>query len=94
MNYSPQILDEIQSLSELLTPPNDIAVILEIENSDFISELRDNESSVYKSFYRGFLSRVNKENKANLDILDAEVSEFSQKLISDFRIKTMMQIEK
>jgi len=93
MQLTVDILNEIEALANVLTPPNDIATILEIDREEFIRELKAPESEAFKAFFKGFLLRVNKTNKENQGTIDVDSAEFTAQEIKDFRLKILIQTE-
>lgn len=93
MELKVELLNEVEQLANLLTPPADIATILEIDQTEFIRELKAPESEVYKAFYKGFLLRVNQNSKSNQGDFDVDSAEFTALQIKNFRLKLLIQLE-
>ena len=58
MNFSQKEIEEIENLAGLCIGPKDIAIILERDIQDFIEELEDEDSQVYKLMYKGYLKKL------------------------------------
>ncbi|HRH57412.1 MAG TPA: hypothetical protein PLS10_07155 [Chitinophagales bacterium] len=56
MQLSEEQLKEVEEYAALLFTPSEIAIILEVNEIGFIEELKNNESGVYKAFYKGILT--------------------------------------
>jgi len=95
MVWNNETLDKIKALSYILTPPNDIADVLEISRADFIMEMKDQDSDVFKYFNKGFLTRCNEINKkvVKIDGNTVDSAEFTAQQIKDFRLKILIQTE-
>lgn len=60
---------ELKSLEEyasLIFTPSEIAIILEINEAELLQELKNTESKIYKSFYKGFLITQTQIRKTQL----------------------------
>lgn len=55
MDLSKEKLDEISRLAELLISPSDIAIFIEADQKDFIYEISNQKSEIYKAFRKGYL---------------------------------------
>jgi len=53
MKLSQEILDQVQDLAGRYMTPRAIAIIIGVDEDDFRDELEDEDSQVYKHFYRG-----------------------------------------
>ncbi|WP_428663493.1 hypothetical protein [Runella sp.] len=53
MTLTNEILLEIEEMAGLFMTPKAISIIVGIEESDFMDELEDEDSAIYKHYYRG-----------------------------------------
>lgn len=50
-----EILDEIEKFASLAFAPEQVAVIVEIDEKKFLNEMLDNESEIFKAYNKGIL---------------------------------------
>jgi hypothetical protein len=93
MNYSIEILNAIEDYANLLELPEDIARILEVEPREFIDELKDVNSAVYKAFYKGYFTYELDLRKRNKTAIDIEAIENENQNLRDFKSKLIIQLE-
>ncbi|MDF1546409.1 MAG: hypothetical protein P1P88_01215 [Bacteroidales bacterium] len=93
MNYSIEILNKIEEFAAALITPHDIAVILEVQPKEFIDELKDVTSDVYKAFYRGYLQKELDIRQKNLLPLDVDTEDFTLTQLKDFKSKLIIQLD-
>lgn len=55
MNLTKEQSDSLEEMAYLLIPIDLIAVNLGIDNTAFISEIRDPDSPIFKAYYKGIL---------------------------------------
>lgn len=53
MKISTEQLTEIEEMAGLFMTPKAIAIIVGIDESDFMDELDDSDSDLYRHYYRG-----------------------------------------
>lgn len=53
MTLTNEILLEIEEMAGLFMTPKAISIIVGIDESDFVDELDDADSAIYKHYYRG-----------------------------------------
>lgn len=54
MTLTPEQLDAVEKYASNLLPPNSVAAIIEVDEDEFLLELKDKQSAVYKKYFRGF----------------------------------------
>jgi hypothetical protein len=93
MDYSIEMLNKIEEFANLLALPQDIAMILEVEPREFIDELKDINSAVYKAFYKGYFTYELDLRKRNKTAIDIEAIENENQNLRDFKSKLIIQLE-
>lgn len=93
MDCSVEIQNKIEELANILTTARDIAIILEVEPKEFIAELRDINSVIYKAFYRGFLKRELEINKRNVTPVDVDSDSYTFDQLKNFKAKLIIQLD-
>lgn len=68
MKLSKEDLQSIEDFAGMLISIHDIAVILEKDVDDFISEYKDSDSSLYKAYMKGFLLTKASLNKSIIEL--------------------------
>lgn len=92
MEYSLEMLNKIEELANSLTSPEDIARIIEVDSSAFYSDLREQGTLLYKSFYRGYLQKKLEIKQKNLLPLDVDSEDFTLIQLKDFESKLIIQL--
>jgi len=72
MDLSTEQLEEITKLSGLLIRPHDIAIFLQVDENEFLYEIQNKSSEIFKAFRIGVL-KIKIANRKNL-IIAAEDS--------------------
>lgn len=93
MNFSVEILNKIEEFANLLALPNDIAMILEVDPREFIDELKNINSPVYKAFYKGSFTYELDLRQRNKTAIDVEAIENENQNLIDFKSKLIIQLE-
>ena len=92
-SFTVEVLNQVEELANQLVTPDDIATILELNKEEFKEGLKNNESDLYKAFYRGFLKRDIEVKKGNLNPTDVESAEFTDEAIKKYRLKILIQLD-
>lgn len=58
MNLNEEQLDSITNAGRLLIPPSLVAISLEVDEMDFITEIRTPGTPVHKAYYSGYLEQL------------------------------------
>ena len=93
MKFSVEMLNQVEQLAYLFTLPKDIAIILEIDSYDFITQLQDEDSPIYKAFHKGYLMREIEIKKTIMHLEDAYQKEFAEKQIRNFKAQLKLQLD-
>jgi len=94
MDYSKiEIQNKIEELASLLTSPEDIAKILEVDEKEFFNELKTKGSDVYRAFYRGFMQIEMQIKRDSINPVDVDAAEFNLKSITNFKSKLIIQLD-
>jgi len=87
MKLSSEVLQSIQQMASYLMTPDEIAILIEVELTDFVNELKFPDSEVYKAFFRGYLTRKVELKKTMLDPADVDAEEFKLSQLKEFESK-------
>ena len=71
MDYSNDLLNKIQDLSSLLTPPQEISALLDIDETELRTDINTPGHPARKAFMKGFSDTALRLRKQNLDLVDA-----------------------
>jgi len=89
--YSLQILNNVEKLSHLLTLPKDIAKIIEVDQRQFIIDVQDEGSDLYKSFHKGYLKREIEIKQKMLVLTDVYEKESLERELRNYNAKLILQ---
>jgi len=89
--YSLQILNDVEKLAHLLTLPEDIAKIIELDIRRFIIDVQHEGSDLYKSFHRGYLKREIEIKQKMLGITDVFERDSLEKELRNYKAKLILQ---
>jgi hypothetical protein len=79
MKLTEEQLNAIEELAGFFMQPTEIAIIIEVDEFEFLEELKNKDSFVYKNFHKGILKSVVKLRKTQLDFaLKGSQSNFLQ----------------
>jgi len=94
--FSTVQLDAIEELANTLTLPEDIALITEIDKRTFIDELKNDESDIYKAFYRGLANREQYVRNLTFgeDVSTVDDIRYSERQLIEFKTKLTIQLYK
>ncbi len=71
MDYSKDLLSKIQDLSSQLTPPQEISALLDIDETEFKTDINTPGHPARRAFMKGFSETALRLRKQNLDLVDA-----------------------
>lgn len=71
MDYSCDLLSKIQELSRDLTPPQEIAALLDIDEKVLLDDLNTPGHSARRAFAKGYSETALRLRKQNLALVDA-----------------------
>jgi len=57
MKITPEILKQIQEYAAILMSPREIAILLDLDIENFVAELKNPHSPIYKTFQKEVLKR-------------------------------------
>lgn len=105
IDFCGTLKEQIEELASALMLPNDIADILEIDKNQFIKELNDETSEIYKYFKKGYLktefqirkSAITKYmNSDGIELItanaDVEGSKFLLENLNNFKSQLIIQL--
>ena len=64
MNLDEVQLETICKAGTLLIPPSLVAINLEVDELDFMNEIRNRQSPVHKAYYSGYLEQLSETRAA------------------------------
>lgn len=64
MNLSEVQLETIRKAGALLLPPSLVAINLEVDELDFLNEVRNRRSPIHKAYYSGYLEQLSETRAA------------------------------
>lgn len=71
MDYSKDLLTKIQDLSSHLTPPAEISALLELDETEFKTDINTPGNPARRAFMRGYSETALHLRKQNLELVDA-----------------------
>lgn len=71
MDYSNDLLTQIQDLSSQLTPPAEISALLDIDETELRADLNTLGNPARKAFMKGYALTALRLRKQNIDLVDA-----------------------
>jgi len=92
MNYSLEILNEVEKLAFLLMLPFDIAKMIEVDKRQFIIDIQYEGSDIYKSFNKGVLKREVEIKQKMQSITDVFERDSLEKEIRNYKAKLILQL--
>lgn len=88
-----ELLNRIEELANLLTYPQDIAYILQVDEDYFARQLKDKGSKVYTAFYKGYLRREIEIRQNNQEVVDVDIAAFSLDQLKDFKTQLILFLD-
>lgn len=64
MNLNEEQLETIRKAGALLLPPSLVAINLEVDELDFLNEVRNRQSPIHKAYYSGYLEQLSETRAA------------------------------
>ena len=71
MDYSSDLLSKIQDLSRDLTPPQEIAALLDIDEKELLDDLNTSGHTARRAFMKGYSETALRLRKQNLELSNA-----------------------
>jgi len=92
--YTTMQLSNVTELASLLILPRDIAIMMEIEPSQFISQLKQENSHLYVAFYRGIMQKevdINRKYPIDDQLLYENRADVLRSL-NEFKARLLIQL--
>lgn len=64
MNLNEEQLEVVRKAGTLLLPPSLVAINLEVDELDFLNEVRTRQSPIHKAYYSGYLEQLSETRAA------------------------------
>ncbi|MBD8349357.1 hypothetical protein [Dysgonomonas sp. HGC4] len=89
-NYSQEILDKIKEYAGDLMSPSQIAILLDLDEIQFRSDINSKSSPVYKAYHKGKIITIHKIRSQEVKLAKASspmAVELSERYIADMEIE-------
>lgn len=71
MDYSDDLLSKIQDLSRDLTPPQEMAALLDLDESELRTDINTPGNPARRAFMKGYAETAHHLRRQNLELADA-----------------------